>query len=130
MKKLFLHIGTHKTGTTSLQNFFLKNKNKLHDCGFYYPTEGSYFFKGEMSQSLLAHSLKGVRPKYILSKEVYTKESTVSEIQYDIKNNVSNNVLVSSEHFSLFDNYQDVEAIKDTFSPFFAEIVVIVYSQC
>ena len=28
-KKLFLHIGTHKTGTTTLQNFLMLNKQFL-----------------------------------------------------------------------------------------------------
>ncbi len=40
MKKLILHIGTNKTGTTSIQLFLQKNRTVLKECGVYYPTEG------------------------------------------------------------------------------------------
>jgi hypothetical protein len=36
--KLLLHIGTHKTGTTALQQFFHANRAQLERCGFYYAT--------------------------------------------------------------------------------------------
>jgi len=35
--KLILHIGTHKTGTTSIQNVLESSKDKLKDFGFLYP---------------------------------------------------------------------------------------------
>jgi N-acetylglutamate synthase-like GNAT family acetyltransferase len=34
--KIVLHIGTHKTGTSSIQNFFTTNKEKLLSQGVYY----------------------------------------------------------------------------------------------
>ena len=36
-KKLFLHIGTPKTGTSALQHFLYKNHDKLKDEGILYP---------------------------------------------------------------------------------------------
>ena len=36
-KKLFLHIGQSKTGTTSLQKFLQDNRTHLKEKGFYYP---------------------------------------------------------------------------------------------
>jgi hypothetical protein len=36
--KLILHIGTHKTGTTALQQFLSTNRKKLLECGVYYAT--------------------------------------------------------------------------------------------
>ncbi|MCB1680174.1 MAG: hypothetical protein KDI16_15955 [Halioglobus sp.] len=35
--KLFLHIGTHKTGSTSVQNFFCANDAALLGAGIFYP---------------------------------------------------------------------------------------------
>ncbi len=37
MKKILLHIGTPKTGTSALQNFFLTNKELLAEVDIYYP---------------------------------------------------------------------------------------------
>jgi hypothetical protein len=36
--KLILHIGTHKTGTTALQQFLYANREPLAACGFHYAT--------------------------------------------------------------------------------------------
>ena len=43
MKKLILHIGQSKTGTTSIQAFLQKNRKALADKGIIYP---DYFIKG------------------------------------------------------------------------------------
>ena len=37
MKKILLHIGTPKTGTSALQNFFMNNIELLREEGIYYP---------------------------------------------------------------------------------------------
>lgn len=37
MSHLVLHIGTHKTGTTSFQNMMWKNARKLANYGVIYP---------------------------------------------------------------------------------------------
>ena len=40
MKEILLHIGKQKTGTTSLQEYFYKNRKKLRENGVYYPKTG------------------------------------------------------------------------------------------
>ena len=40
MKTAYIHIGTHKTGSTSIQDFLFKNRTKLRDRGFLYPLSG------------------------------------------------------------------------------------------
>ena len=37
MRHLILHVGTTKTGTTSLQRFLYNNRMKFKDVGFDYP---------------------------------------------------------------------------------------------
>ena len=39
MKKLYLHIGTAKTGSSALQSFFYLNADTLEKKGIYYPLE-------------------------------------------------------------------------------------------
>lgn len=40
MKIIYLHIGSHKTGTTALQSFLHENKDLLKEQGFLYPRIG------------------------------------------------------------------------------------------
>ena len=48
MERLTLHVGTHKTGTTSLQRFVLANADLLAEQGLYVPkTPGKYRHRNE-----------------------------------------------------------------------------------
>lgn len=49
MKKLYLHIGMPKTGTSALQSFFTKNRERLCEDGIWYP-EFNARFKVEEKQ--------------------------------------------------------------------------------
>lgn len=40
MRRFFIHIGTHKTGTTHIQRALRSNKDRLADFGFIYPNAG------------------------------------------------------------------------------------------
>jgi hypothetical protein len=39
--RIVIHIGTHKTGTTSIQAFLAKNRTRLKECGILYPYAGT-----------------------------------------------------------------------------------------
>lgn len=39
---LFLHVGTHKTGTSTVQTALYANRLRLAEAGVLYPTEGVY----------------------------------------------------------------------------------------
>ncbi len=127
MKTLYLHIGTHKTASSTLQLFFARNKNRLARSGFYYPVEGSYYLGIENSQSLLSHSLRNARPAYIPKRVNFTRQGCIADIRRDIQNSACENVLVSSEHFSHSATHEEVEAIRSAFSQVVSTIKVIVY---
>lgn len=40
-RKMYVHIGTHKTGTTSIQAFLRSKTNALKECGIYIPNSGT-----------------------------------------------------------------------------------------
>jgi hypothetical protein len=40
MKRIFLHAGQPKTGTTAIQHFLGKNRKALLACGYFFPREG------------------------------------------------------------------------------------------
>lgn len=39
-RKCFIHIGTHKTGTTSIQHLLIRNSSALRERGYCYPQAG------------------------------------------------------------------------------------------
>jgi hypothetical protein len=40
-RTLFVHIGTHKTGTSSIQNFLRSHEMKMRECGIFVPKSGT-----------------------------------------------------------------------------------------
>ena len=50
--KLILHIGSHKTATTSIQHFCALNRDALQSCGYFYPRnrDSAYVFNFLASQ--------------------------------------------------------------------------------
>ena len=57
--RLFLHIGTHKTGTTSIQRFCAANREALADAGLLYPSFGLGGYPGHYAHHRLAHATAG-----------------------------------------------------------------------
>ena len=94
MKTLYIHIGTPKTGSTSLQTFFKINKKLLKQKGIYYPTEGSYYhddaYHDDASHQILAYKLNGDYSRRMQSHR---------EIRQHINETECHNILLSAERF-------------------------------
>ncbi|MEM9453166.1 MAG: hypothetical protein AAGF11_03245 [Myxococcota bacterium] len=99
MRTLTLHVGTHKTGSTSLQAFLLQNKARLADRGYDYPTEGCYCWP-RSGHSPLAHALAGTRPAWLDPARVIPgRVECVQAIRRRIEQVGAPHVLISTEHF-------------------------------
>lgn len=59
MPRLFLHIGTHKTGTTSLQRFLTDNRAVLRRQGLLYPDPAIGGFGKRYAHHQVAHAIAG-----------------------------------------------------------------------
>ncbi|WP_114961807.1 hypothetical protein [Tritonibacter mobilis] len=86
----YVHIGTHKTGTTYLQSWMRKNANTLAQLGIVYPDIG-------LTPKDAAHK--------VLALEARTAPDTLSETESwaqlaDIVAETSGDVVISSETFS------------------------------
>lgn len=125
-RKLYLHIGTHKTGSTSIQHFLKDNQDLLIKNNYYYPMEGGYYLPPEASQSLLAHAVLEKRPNYI-GNVLLDKVSFVKELKEHISNNNCENVVISSEHFSHATTVEEIRNIIEIFSSLFSRIKIIIY---
>lgn len=55
LPRLFLHVGTHKTGTTSIQNAASANRDELASKGLCYPNSCEWFDVDPRLQSSTAH---------------------------------------------------------------------------
>jgi hypothetical protein len=124
--ELILHVGTPKTGSTSIQHFLFNNKRALSAAGFYYPVEGSYYWHGLRSQSVLAHSINDTRPAY-LAHTHFEKDTCICDLKRDIMASQARRVIISSEIFT--ENYTRAGfmSLLDVFSRLFRRVTVLVY---
>lgn len=105
-KRLVLHIGSPKTGTTSLQSWLYANRTTLDQAGVYLPLsigqpsnrclaaafDPSEDLSGDIMQSFLdSHSLRSAAYKEIQRVILSELESEISAVQHDV-------VVITSEH--------------------------------
>lgn len=58
-KTLYLHIGTHKTATTTLQHFFSRNRGVLRKAGLFYPQQDIVGAPKHYAHHRVAHAIAG-----------------------------------------------------------------------
>ena len=110
MKKVILHIGRHKSGTSSLQGFLHTNSDILKDMGVLYPNTG----RGkQVAHHRLASTLE--RPERD-SKEY---QQLKSQLKQEVRN--FDNIIISSEGFQ---NCRDLEGLRDFFGDYHLHVVV------
>ncbi len=123
-KKLILHIGIHKTGTTAIQQFLSANRELLGAQGIFYPQ-----LKCEWNNhNPLAWHLMDSR--YVPPNARYYKRYSASEHWKTLFDAVSNRsydtVLLSGEDFSLA---QDPTRLADLCKNFDTRIIVYLRRQ-
>ncbi|MEI9930863.1 MAG: hypothetical protein WDM89_10015 [Rhizomicrobium sp.] len=130
--KLFLHIGTEKTGTSSVQKFFRANREALARIGILYPvTPGNHNHTG------LAMAAEGLQRRGPLRKSLGLKtDEQIEEHRRKLKDGFKaeldtgsyHTVVMSGEHCSsrLLED-SEVAWLKDWLSPLFDEITIVLY---
>ncbi|WP_250462468.1 hypothetical protein [Microbulbifer litoralis] len=95
MKKIILHIGPHKTGSTSLQSALRSNRAELEDVGVLYPVTGTGKSDARIhGQHNLAWDVGG---DYRFKSDL----GSWDELRDEIHNSNCEYVFISSEAFSL-----------------------------
>jgi hypothetical protein len=116
MKKVFIHAGFHKTGTTALQHSLQASTNQLKAAGYRYPIvdQGT-----SQSGSVLALADRGwgwqARGSKTIPKRVWTK--LVKQARSG-----GENIVLSSEFFSELDEAQ-VHQVKEAFAGLEVEVI-------
>lgn len=137
--KCILHIGTEKSGTTSLQSFLQKNRATFLDNGYYItltPTISSTNFNHrKMATAMLDvdHIDDARKTLKIVDAESfsYWRNNFLAELSEEIKNNTNNKYktyIFSSEHLSSrLISVEEITRLKNYLEGFFDTIEVILY---
>lgn len=124
-KKLYLHIGYFKTGTSFIQKFLSDNAKSMLDYGVCYPTVG------RPRNNLTTHSLYPLKaldeagitvPPWFSRKEKnYARpaKNVLDELAAESRWADSNTVIISSEEFIRFSSLEDpLTNIRDVINAF------------
>lgn len=116
-KKLFLHIGTNKTGTSAIQNYCNKFRPELVRSGLLYPHAGCL---GEAHYNL-SRSLGFSHQKLQKSERVNLQKQAMDELLGEIEYWNPSQIVFSSEMFIL---NGDVHEVANFFENFDVSIIL------
>jgi hypothetical protein len=95
-RTLFVHIGTHKTGTTSIQNFLRHHATRLNECGIFVPASGT--LNEESGHHNIAWEMRQDR-------RYDRRLGGVDELIRELKTCAQNTAVISSEDFEYLVQY-------------------------
>ena len=98
LKELILHIGTSKTGTSAIQSYCTKNREKLKEFGYEYPRMG-FRFKGVSSNRnghFLCCRIMDENGKRRFDEELAVRSEGYKKLKESFQN--SDKVILSDEH--------------------------------
>lgn len=119
--KLFLHIGNHKTGSTTIQNSMKKESELLlSKYGILYPET----FQVRGAHHLFASTI--LNEKMLFGEEIVdTTDELMTELKREIQLKKPKSIFLSSEEFFRF-HEKDIVNLE-TFMDIFDEIEIVVY---
>lgn len=100
MKTILLHIGTEKTGTTSLQKFFSINKDMLAKGGIWYPDSEKLDYCHRNAHFPLAAALFDQCPDFVTPAKHHNADVLYKKLLQDFEAREETGLLLSAEHFS------------------------------
>jgi hypothetical protein len=125
MKKLFLHIGVMKTGSSTIQVYLAKSRDSLKAKGFLYPRAGLLGPNGNAHHRLSFAMLKQY-PSYAPQAWNRAKEEVMEELLAEVHASAATKVIVSSETFYTAGSEEMVSWLKNSLSDFYVRVVVYV----
>lgn len=130
--KLILHIGHPKTGTTSLQNYLLKNSSELLKIGYLFPVR----YSPSANHVILPAGFLKKEALWKFHSQFYRYLPTFYEGDFrrfwgalleDIKRHAPHTVILSAEQ--LFKDYSELShtSMGDFFKNYFSTVTVVSY---
>lgn len=121
-KKLYIHIGNHKTGTTSLQHALLCNAPALAGHGLKLFHENHH--TGLLQQPHVHSWLGFINSEFLVP---YGMRVTAPELLAEKLDQMESDVIISSENFSFFFEQSAIDELRDHLEKFFSEIHIVCY---
>lgn len=132
--KLYLHIGTSKTGTTTLQDLLYENNSVLNKHGIHFLQTGGH----ANNRGLVAYCMNDDRSDaYIESRNINEIDKRLAfrnkidkELETELQNLPENikSIVVSSEHFhSQTSSEEEIKRTFNFFKKYFDDIEVLCY---
>ena len=133
-RKLTIHIGTEKTGTTSIQTFLEINQIALQKQDISCPNSLRYAntFNHRLA-AVISYSDKrnDDNTKFLFNSLDQRKKhinNIINALKVEISNNPCRNWIISSEHLqSRLRTKEEIFRLKNIFSHFFDEIKILIY---
>lgn len=133
----FIHIGTEKTGTSSIQKFMLDNQKELMRNGLLYPIDCGFLSNFKLiwyaTKNVDSHPLKSpqdISDPVTRSRWVNTFEQKHQRVvsKFQSANPAGSVVAYSSEHLqSRLVNQAELEKLKAFLSPMYDKMKIVVY---
>lgn len=95
-KTLFVHIGTHKTGSTSIQNFLRYHATRLNECGVFVPKSGT------LNENSGHHNIAWEMRK---DRRHNPRTGGIDELVAELKACAQSTAVISSEDFEYLVQY-------------------------
>lgn len=120
---LYLHIGYPKTGSTSIQQSLRTNRDELMNLGVLFPQTGIYNGGHHLIMAALENSEREISHWVPFEKN---PDNYLIDLKREIENAKVQNIIISSEDFSLF---EDIKNVKEYFEPYRVKIILYLRRQ-
>jgi hypothetical protein len=132
---LFLHIGTEKTGTTSIQNFLYDNIDKFKEKKIHLSKLINYPNNRHLVEMFTDYSI--IKKDYDIPNNFFTvkdKKIFFTRLKKNFENEIeqtklfAEKMIITSEHFhSQLENIDQIKSLKNFLAKFFNKIKIICY---
>lgn len=123
-RRLIIHIGLEKTGTSSLQAFLHRNDAILRRHSVLYPKRNRAYGWENHKPLVGCYGIDDVGDKWV-AMDPSKREATVASLVGEIEGSRERTAVISAEHFSSRFRERHIEALRADFARFDCTIVVV-----